>query len=370
MKKIISLLSIFTLLLSLVSCKISFKEKEPNNNPNINEPNPEEPNNPENPSNNEGEKEEINDDFRLVVYYLDQKNVYENLKKGSIINLNDYIPSVDGYEFKGWYYNNLYSFKRPDDCLNVELIDFEDVKNDFYRRTDVTNDRTVYAYAKMIKFGEEDVIVEPSWSFSEYHEYPSTILSDLNGTQTKDSIKHFNFEFDVKKDGDSFVGYSNFETTYYFQTLNYTETLKFTDNEKKIVMEEDNGEFSSYNSNTIMYDFFKLETLEDFQPLFYEIPNFYGCYYKTINKNLFISKDNYEIIFNLHVTSYDVKVNATISISNGKVVSNVEVTYNDNDCRVRTKVIDNTILNLNIKPEFTYKDNEIVGIKFSSFYQE
>ena len=366
-KRILSLLIMAFFTLALTSCSFSLNSNKTKEDL---EKVVEKPDTPDAPSTPIEEKKE---DFRLVVYYLDQKDVYEGLEAGSTINLNNYIPKVNGYEFKGWYFNKDYSFKYSDERLSIKLEDYTELKIYKIDRETIFN-RTVYAYAKMLLPGEEDVMPEHGWGYDGYHNSVLQIYdSHYNPTQLENSLRYFNFSLDVKKENGVFVGDSNLEATYFFQTVDYTEQINYFDNQK-LTIEEEKGEYSCFTTQPFKFEFFRIYSKEDYDNLFEDRENFNMFKTKTIIKNISFSKNNSDIIIKMDADDGSVDLQTELYITDNKLFIKTSLRCNANGtkCQIDTILKDTTVIeNFNLNPEFTYDANgEVVGIKINKTYQE
>lgn len=328
--------------------------------------------------------EEPKEDFRLVVYYLDQKNVYEGLKAGSTINLNNYIPKVNGYEFKGWYFNKDYSFKYSDEKLSIKLEDYTDVEKHSFEREMIFN-RTVYAYAKMLLPGEEDVMPERGWKYNGYHNSVLNIfdahLESNSGpvfvytpSQIENSLRYFNFSLDVKKENNVFVGDSNLEATYFFQRVDYTQQLNYSDYEN-ITISQDGKNYTCFSTQPFKYNVFNVYTKEEYERIYCFEPTYAWCETKTIIKNINFSENSNDISIkmNVQIGMYSI-INVELRISDNQltIISSVECNAEGSDYTIDTSLQDRTVIeDFNLNPEFTYGANgEVVGIKINKTYQE
>lgn len=359
-KRIISLLMLTFFVFALTSCSFSLKYKMDEDF--------EKPDTPSTPI------EEKKEDFRLVVYYLDQKDVYEGLEAGSTINLNNYIPKVNGYEFKGWYFNKDYSFKYSDERLSIKLEDYTELEDGWCDYETIFN-RTVYAYAKLLLPGEEDIMPEHGWGHTGYHGKVLVIYDKIPPSQLENSLRYFNFSLDVKKENNVFVGDSNLEATYFFQTVDYTEQLNYSDHEN-ITINQDGEEYTCFTAQPFKYNIFEFYSKEEYDNIWGNQPTYGWCKEQTIIKNIIFSKDNNDVSIKMDVNvgSY-VELYVELYITNNQLTMITSLKYEDRDmngCRIYTYVQDRTVIeNFDLNPEFTYDTNgEVIGIKINKTYQE
>lgn len=374
-KRILTLLCILTFTLSLVACKIDFGSNDDNPNKNGgNEPNINEPSNPvDNPSNSNGTTPEPEtEDFRLVVYYLDQKKVYDDLDIGSTINLDDYIPTVEGYEFKGWYFNKDYTFKYSEDELNVKL---ENSDLSLCDDTPDIHNNSLYVYAKMLLPTEEDVMPETDWYYQGYQDRVFS-FGDIDPVNFVNSLKYLNFSINVTKNGNSFIGTSNLTGTYNFKNKNYIMNLVYSNTQNITLYQEDNN-FSYHNNGEFYYDSVKIYSKETCDYI-----NSFSLYGgksgDSIVQNVSFNENSQELRIQGEVNGYYDKFNFVLTINeNGKMIIKTYAYFHGSNngidgfyhtCNIQDTT---TIENFNLNPVFTYDSNgNVTAIKIDATYQE
>lgn len=309
--------------------------------------------------------------FRLVTYYLDQKKVYE-LEIGSTINLNDYIPTVEGYEFKGWYFNKDYTFKYSEDELNVKL---ENSDLSLCDDTPDIHNNSLYVYAKMLLPTEEDVTPSASelWTYQGYKDSEINIFDDEQSKQTN-SLKFFKYTLNVVKDGSYYKGTANIEGTYNFSNQKYILDCTYS-NEQEIKVDFSDDLFSYQCHGDFFYKRMKLYSKEDCS--FIANSELYGVEpgkKADITQSILFNENSHEIIIKAEVDwpkkiAFEIKSNE----SGDLVISTITYFSGDTSnahygCNIKDKTI---IENFNLNPVFTYDSNgNVTAIKIDATYQE